>query len=424
MSQLPNIAARVLNKPMLLEPRYAQTFISALAPRIGVSQLDALGADAMQKTAGAYGRQASIGKAYFVKDGIAVIPVEGTLVHKSGYLGTTSGMMGYDGLAAQIKDAQSDMSIRGILLDVDSTGGEVSGVKALADLIRASAKPVWAHANETAASAAYWLASAASKVYLSDTAEVGSIGVVMAHTDASKAMDNEGYKVTLIHAGAHKVDGNPYEPLPDSVKSELQVELDQLRDLFAAQVAAGGRIKQAEALATEARMYRGQAAVDAGLANAVLSFDDTLALFIKTNAEPKTLGGKPRGQKMSNSQTTSPNPDGDGVTIEAHTAAIAQATTTAMQTGAASERARISAILGSESAKGREATAQTLALTTDMDAATAETVLASVPKQASGDVLSKMAHVTHVSPDAKEFLAAKPENAIFNAFMAKTGEAK
>jgi prephenate dehydrogenase len=71
-----------------------------------------------------------------------------------------------------------------------------------------------------------------------------------------------------------------------------------------------------------------------------------------------------------------------------------------MQTGAASERARISAILGSESAKGREATAQTLALTTDMDAATAETVLASVPKQATGDVLSKMAQVTHVSPDA------------------------
>jgi signal peptide peptidase SppA len=417
----PHIAARALNRPLLLEPGYARIFFAAVGPRLGVAALtDVQGfttpAAGLPAQAASYNVRAAAyrgDKSYALINGIAVIPVEGTLVHKSGYVGSSSGVMGYDGLEAQIKSAIADPDVRGIMLDVDSPGGEVAGVQELGRVISNSTKPVWAHANEQSASAAYWLTSAADRILLTESAEVGSIGVLMAHGDYSRALENEGIKVTLIFSGAHKVDGNPYEALPEAVLAEFQADLDQLRGVFTATVAGNRGIPTSQVLATEARMYRGQAAVDKGLADAVMSFDDAMATFSETLAKK---GVFTKGKSMSKTSDTSASPNaGEGVTAEAHAtgvaaarteghaAGLAEGTTAGTAAGATAERARISAILTHDNATGREATARQFALSTDMSADTAIAVLATVPKSthAADVTLGQMASTQHVGSESE-----------------------
>ena len=91
------------------------------------------------------------------------------------------------------------------------------------------------------------------------------------HADLSGQVSDAGVTVTLIHSGAHKVDGNPYTPLPDAVRERIQGEIDSIRLLFTETVAAGRdrRLTTEAALATEAECYCGAEAVRAGLADEV-----------------------------------------------------------------------------------------------------------------------------------------------------------
>ena len=118
-------------------------------------------------------------------DGIAVIEIAGTLVHRGAWIGQSSGMTSYEGIAAQLQAALADPGVRGIALDIDSFGGEVAGAFDLADRIRAARaqKPVHAFIAEHALSAGYVLASQADHIILPRTGAVGSIGVVALHTD-------------------------------------------------------------------------------------------------------------------------------------------------------------------------------------------------------------------------------------------------
>ncbi|MDQ7010250.1 MAG: S49 family peptidase, partial [Mariprofundaceae bacterium] len=132
-------------------------------------------------------------------------------------------------------------------------------------------KPVHAFVAEHALSAGYALASQANHITLPRTGAVGSIGVVTLHTEMSGMLEQKGVAVTLVHAGKHKTDANPYEPLPPDVRDRMQVELEGLRTLFAQTVAAGrgNRLDVHAALDTEAAVMRGNEAVAAGLADAV-----------------------------------------------------------------------------------------------------------------------------------------------------------
>jgi ClpP class serine protease len=129
-------------------------------------------------------------------DGIAIIRVIGTLVARSGYLGAASGLTAYSDIADAIEAAATDPGIRAILLDVDSSGGEVGGLFDLVDHIQAirsqCGKPIWAVADEAALSAAYAIACTADRIYVTQTGEVGSIGVVAVHRDESGADTQAG----------------------------------------------------------------------------------------------------------------------------------------------------------------------------------------------------------------------------------------
>ena len=302
------IAARAFNTPLLVEPSKAMAFLSGLGPRIlgrrvELADLDidvdahstaALPARASILAGGLPERLRQHGDApYPVIDGIAVIEISGVLIHRGGWIGQSSGQTSYEGIAAQIDAAAGDPTVRGVALEIDSFGGEVAGVFDLADRIRAirGSKPVWAFIAEHAFSAGYALASQADRILLPRTGAVGSIGVVVMHADMSGQLDQDGMRVTLIHSGVHKVDGNPYTPLPDGVRADIQGEIDVLRFLFAETVAAGraGRLDTDAAIATEAATYRGADAVAAGLADEVTDLAGGLTAFRQVVAHKPSL---------------------------------------------------------------------------------------------------------------------------------------
>lgn len=215
--------------------------------------------------------------------GMAVLPVEGELVHKFGYLQPFSGMTGYDGIQARLRAAAADPEVRGILLDVDSPGGEVTGLESAVQTVREvrQQKPVWAMANEVMASAALWLASAADVVTVPPTGLIGSIGVVLLHVDQSQMLSEAGLTVTLIQSGTRKTEGNPYEPLPDDVRRRLQGEVDTLGERFVAAVAANRGLDRDAVRQTQAATYLGTdvAAALPGLVDAVATPQDVARSF-------------------------------------------------------------------------------------------------------------------------------------------------
>ena len=316
------IAQRAFNTPLMVDPAKALAFLSGLGPRITGQEItfQALEVEVADQTAASLPARASLfgndlaerhqrngSQPYAVVDGIAVIDIAGTLVHRGAWIGQSSGLTSYEGIAAQLQAALADPGVRGIALDIDSFGGEVAGAFDLADRIRAARaqKPVHAFVAEHALSAGYVLASQADRIILPRTGAVGSIGVVALHTDMSGALDQKGIAVTLIHAGSHKIDANPYQPLPEAVHDQMQRELEMVRFLFAETVAAGrgDRLTHAAAVATEAAVFRGADAIAAGLAD---DLADPVAAFHAFAAAPHgTTSPSRKGPMMTITPETS-----------------------------------------------------------------------------------------------------------------------
>src|SRR5215467_6271108 len=129
-----------------------------------------------------------------------------------------------DGIRARLEAAAANPDVSAIVLDVDSPGGTVAGTPETAAAVRRAAevKPVVAVANSLAASAAYWIASQASSLVVGPSADVGSIGVISAHIDRSKMLEDMGLRVTVVSAGRYKAEGNPFAPLSDEAKANMQ----------------------------------------------------------------------------------------------------------------------------------------------------------------------------------------------------------
>ncbi|WP_296643925.1 S49 family peptidase [Roseinatronobacter sp.] len=317
------IAQRAFNTPLMIDPAKALAFLSGMGPRITGQDITFRGLDVAgyDEAAAALPARASLfgsdharrhqqggNQPFAVVDGIAVIEIAGTLVHRGAWIGQSSGLTSYEGIAAQLQAALADPGVRGIALDIDSFGGEVAGAFDLADRIRAARaqKPVHAFVAEHALSAGYVLASQADRIILPRTGAVGSIGVVTLHTDMSGALDQKGIAVTLIHAGAHKVDANPYQPLPQAVHNQMQRELEVVRFLFAETVAVGrgDRMTHDAALATEAAVFRGTDAIAAGLADELA---DPVTAFHAFAAAPRGITSTTSLSRKGPEMTTTPN---------------------------------------------------------------------------------------------------------------------
>jgi len=195
--QLVHLASRLYGTPLLIARPKLDVILSVLGSRIGLPDLDMAMPLPMPR------QNATSGQA-----GIAVIPVVGTLVRRSMGIEAASGLMSYGEIEARLDAALADPQVAGILLDLDSPGGEASGVFELAERIRAAStiKPIWAHANDAAYSAAFAIAAACQRLTLSQTAGVGSIGVIALHVDQSVKDAKDGLNYTAVFAGSHKND--------------------------------------------------------------------------------------------------------------------------------------------------------------------------------------------------------------------------
>ncbi|QOK90233.1 S49 family peptidase [Ralstonia pseudosolanacearum] len=325
MTLLPHLATRLFGVPLAIYRPKLDVILSVLGPRVGLADLAPPG----DYTPPA--RNPATGPAP-----IAVIPIHGTLVRRTVGLEAESGLASYTAIGDQLDAALADPGVAAILLDVDSPGGESSGVFDLADRIRAVAavKPVWAVANDMAFSAAYALASAATKVFVSRTGGVGSIGVIAMHVDQSVKDSRDGIRYTAVFAGARKNDLNPHAPITDEAQAQLQAEVSRIYGLFVATV-AGYRGLSAEAVtATEAGLFFGPDAVAAGLADAVGTFEDALAQLtasLSPTAPAMTARGVSLNPQMDCSMTTQPDlaavdaPTADAAGSVAQPAAVAAA---------------------------------------------------------------------------------------------------
>lgn len=297
--KMERIAARLFNVPLAYHPGKAAAVLAALGGRIAGRAVTAPGAAVLTHAAFSHGRidyagtlgdrlgrsvDASGGKAYDLVQGCAIIPVEGSLVHKGAWLESESGETSYQGLQTQVMRAMADDVVKGVVFEIDSCGGEISGAFETSDMIFAlsQVKPTLAILSDCAYSAAYLMAAACRQIVVPERGGAGSIGVIALHADMSKALENEGISVTILSAGAHKADGNPFEPLPVDVANLLRADVEASRQTFAARVGAyrAGRLSTEQALATEARDCRGADAVAAGLCDGVGHPSEAFLAFV------------------------------------------------------------------------------------------------------------------------------------------------
>ena len=212
--------------------------------------------------------------------GIAVLTIRGPLFQHPSLFQMFVGGTSTTQFGALLADAVDDETISQILIDVDSPGGEVAGVAALAAQIRAArgTKPIVAIANSVASSAAYVLATSADELYVSPGGAVGGLGVVTAHEDTSAALAAAGVRVTLISAGPYKTEGNPFGPLDAAAKKFM---LQRCGEIYGAmlQDVAKGRGCSVDTVRRgfgEGRTVGADAAMAAGMVDGQLSFDGVI----------------------------------------------------------------------------------------------------------------------------------------------------
>lgn len=209
---------------------------------------------------------------------VGVIQIAGPLTNTDSPWNAYDGVTSYGEIRDALIHAAQDPTVGVIVLDINSGGGAVNGVSDTAELIAKvdkKVKPVCTYSDGMIASAAYWLGSSARSVDIGTVTEAGSIGVIAVHREASKMMADMGINVTVLKAGEFKGMGNPHEPLSDKAKAELQAQLDYMYGQFMSHVAAsrGMDYPTANAQMGEGRVFIGQQAVKAGLADSVTSFD-------------------------------------------------------------------------------------------------------------------------------------------------------
>ena len=365
------------NTPMLMSADAADWLTSAM-PQINeaMSKLDArmegeppvMAADDFWPEPGHW---MNMYRPYNVQSGTLMIPVKGVLAHDFPYaLG--SWITGYEYLTRAFARGMADPEVARIAMVVNSPGGDVAGCFDAVDTVfnMRGTKPIWAFVNESAYSAAYAWASVADQIVMTRTSGVGSVGVVTAHRDVSKMMDEVGVKITFIYAGDHKVDGNPYSELDPKVRARMQKRIDSMYTLFISTTARNLGLPESTLRDTEALTYGAEEAVAKGLAHEIRSYDEALAAF---------SGELDKNAGVDDMQLTAEQESAVQARIsEAQTAARAEG----MKEGATAERSRIKAIMEHSEAEGRATLASHLALNTAQSVEEAGGILAATPKVA------------------------------------------
>ena len=371
-------------------------------------------------------------KPFLFNNGLAFIPMRGTLVHRNG--DPWYGTRGYDDIRREFDAAVADPDVAGIVFDIHSGGGMVYGNFELAEHIRKSRdeKPSLSVVNAGAMSGAYSLGSSAKRMVSTPSGDSGSIGVLTMHVDMSKALEKFGVAISLIHAGEHKVDGNPFNPLPDSVRADMQARLDGMWQKFISTVAINRGMSEQAVRDTQARVYQADEAVKIGLVDAVMSPQDAIASFRAEVFGSST--NENRSTTMSDSkknETVDAGKKDEQVENKTTDTTVDAGKKDEQADAGAAMQARCADITGCEEAKGREALANHFAFKTNMSVDDAKAALAAAPKQSTNatgkspldtamDASGGGADIANNGGDGEEE-SAKDDGGLLGAFVGATG---
>lgn len=213
---------------------------------------------------------------YEVRDGVAVVPLKGIMAREISALDKACDGVDVDEVAELLRKADNDPEVRAIVLSVDSPGGSVNGTEELAATIASLEKPVVSHTAGMAASAGLWAFSQADARYISESAQVGSVGVYMALLDQSGNYAAQGLRRDVIKSEGSplKAAGIPGTSLSDAQREDMQATVDYLYGRFSGAIKAAMPSVKPEALT--GGMYFGSKAVEMGLADSVASLDDAI----------------------------------------------------------------------------------------------------------------------------------------------------
>lgn len=222
-------------------------------------------------------------KAYQLQDGtgVAVLEVSGVISPKANMFTRVSGGAAASMLQQQVQSMQADRKVTSVVLDMDTPGGNVLGIPALAEAVRALAaeKPTVAVSTGIMASAGYWVGSAANAIYMSGATDVmGSIGVVATHSFDPRRSE---VQTTEITAGRYKRLASERSPLSAEGRAYMQAQVDEIYRVFVETVASNRRVDIEQVLAkmADGRIFTGQQAIDAGLADGVATVDRVVAML-------------------------------------------------------------------------------------------------------------------------------------------------
>jgi capsid assembly protease len=421
MRNLAHLSARLFNAPLMLLPDAANSLSSAFLELLhGNATTVVVGGQhgaiapapeplAFSGNVAAPSRFAD--KPYTVTDqGIGLLSVTGPLVQRAGQITPDCmPLASYQKMQQRMDAMQADPDVKGILVEWDTPGGEVSGNFALAARWMAArgSKPVWSYVNELVASAGYSLAASTDRIVMPASGLSGSIGVVMMFLDQSERDKKQGLAYEFVYAGDRKIDFNSHATLSKEARARAEKMVLSTYDHLTAHVAASRSINQQAVRDTQAGVFDGPESKQLGLVDDIGSFDDTLAeltalvqrgpMFSATSgrmAAPITAKGGTMSQ--ANQAATQPAlsaapPVGAApaeprdVDASATQAAVQAARTeghsAGYSAGASAERTRISAILGHANAQGRQSLAHTLAFSTDMAPEAAATVMQSAAQE-------------------------------------------
>ena len=216
-----------------------------------------------------------------VVGGVGVISCFGVIAQRMNLFASISGGTSTEQMTAEFRALRDDPKVKAILFAIDSVGGTVYGVEELASEIRESrgTKPIIANASSLAASAAYWIGSQADRLFVTPGGDVGSIGVMSAHTDVSGAAEKAGIKTTFISAGKYKTEGHAFGPLSEDALAYRQKQVDATMTRFVRAIAAGRGVSEA-AVRTgfgEGRLVNAADALALGMVDGIEPLDTTLA---------------------------------------------------------------------------------------------------------------------------------------------------
>lgn len=331
------------------------------------------------------------------RNGVAVLPVEGPLFRRASFFDEISGATSYAKLATDFAAALNDPAIDAIVLNIDSPGGDAMGVSEFADQIYAARgiKPVVAYVDGQAASAAYWLAAAADQIVTSDTGMIGSIGAVLSIQDTRQRDAKNG--VTRHEIVSSQSPYKRVDPATDTGKAKLQELVDSLAAVFIDKVAQYRGVSADTVMQEfgQGGSFVGQAAVDAGLADRVGSFEQVIdelqarsrgsaGAFAAAGGDTKkevrmdkndgTPAAENKPSTLTAEQVVEQHPEAAAaIRADAHAKGLAEGIEKGSVDATAAERGRVKGILSSEEAEGRMQLAAHLAFETDqtVDAATA-----------------------------------------------------